>query len=148
MPRAHARPERIGHRGAPREVTENTLEGFLRALERGADAVELDVHKTGDGVVVVHPDPDVATTPRTHAPITSLSWEEVSRCRLSAGLHIPTLAAVLDGVGDSAMVYIELKGEGVGEAAVATAQAHGRRYAFHSFDHEAIRRLAARFPAI
>ncbi len=43
MPHALPRFERIAHRGAPREFPENSLEGFLRALERGADAVELDV---------------------------------------------------------------------------------------------------------
>ena len=55
MPNAHlrARPERIAHRGAPREFDENTLPGFLRSVERGADAVELDVHLTRDGQVVV-----------------------------------------------------------------------------------------------
>ena len=51
------RPERIAHRGANREARENTLPAFLKALERGADGIELDVHATADGVVVVHQDP-------------------------------------------------------------------------------------------
>ncbi|MGH7617348.1 MAG: glycerophosphodiester phosphodiesterase, partial [Gemmatimonadaceae bacterium] len=46
--------ERIGHRGAKRELPENTIAAFKRAFDRGADAVELDVHATNDGVVVVH----------------------------------------------------------------------------------------------
>ena len=49
-------PELIGHRGAPRERPENTIASFLRALDLGADAIELDVHATRDGVVVVHHD--------------------------------------------------------------------------------------------
>jgi len=46
-----------GHRGAPAECPENTLVGFARALERGADALETDVHLTVDGQVVVSHDP-------------------------------------------------------------------------------------------
>jgi glycerophosphoryl diester phosphodiesterase len=53
-------PAIIGHRGAPRDHPENTLAAFLRALELGATGVELDVHVTGDGVVVVHHDFAVA----------------------------------------------------------------------------------------
>ncbi|HET9425615.1 MAG TPA: glycerophosphodiester phosphodiesterase, partial [Gemmatimonadaceae bacterium] len=49
--------ERIGHRGAPRRYLENTLPAFTEAVRLGADAVELDVHVTADGQVVVHHDP-------------------------------------------------------------------------------------------
>lgn len=45
-----------GHRGAPAELPENTLEGFSRALEVGADAIETDVHLTSDGEIVVFHD--------------------------------------------------------------------------------------------
>ena len=49
--------EIIAHRGTPRELPENSLPGFARALEAGAQGIELDVHLTADGVVVVHHDP-------------------------------------------------------------------------------------------
>ena len=45
--------EHIGHRGAKRELPENTLPAFQRAFERGATAIELDVHGTRDGVIGV-----------------------------------------------------------------------------------------------
>jgi glycerophosphoryl diester phosphodiesterase len=38
----------IGHRGAYNEATENSLEGFKKAIELGADYIEFDVHKTLD----------------------------------------------------------------------------------------------------
>ena len=41
------------HRGANRERPENTMEAFVRALELGADALEIDVHMSRDGVMVV-----------------------------------------------------------------------------------------------
>jgi glycerophosphoryl diester phosphodiesterase len=50
----------MAHRGASRAERENTLAAFRRAGEMGADAVELDVRRTSDGVLVVHHNPHVA----------------------------------------------------------------------------------------
>ena len=47
----------IAHRGASAELPENTLPAFERAIELGADFVELDVHADGDGRLVVTHDP-------------------------------------------------------------------------------------------
>jgi glycerophosphoryl diester phosphodiesterase len=44
-------PLLIAHRGMPRRERENTLPSFRAALHAGADAIELDVHATPDGVV-------------------------------------------------------------------------------------------------
>ena len=148
MPDHHLRPERIAHRGAPREFDENTLDGFLRALERGADAVELDVHRTRDGAVVIHHDPELASSDGHRTPIADLSETEIARCVLPRGGRVPTLAAVMDAIGDRATVYIELKGAGVGDAAVDVARQHGVRYAFHGFDREAVLALRARWPGL
>ena len=46
----------MAHRGASRAEAENTVAAFRRAGEMGADAVELDVRRTADGVLVVHHD--------------------------------------------------------------------------------------------
>ena len=49
------RPLILGHRGAPYDAPENTLASFARALEQGADGVELDVRRARDGVpVIIH----------------------------------------------------------------------------------------------
>lgn len=145
-PSPNRRPERIGHRGAPREFPENTLPGFLRAVERGADAVELDVHRTRDGAVVVHHDPDLAGLDGRGMPITELTLAQVQGVELAGGGRVPTLGAVMDALGERATVYVELKGAGVGEAAAQVARAHGRRFAFHAFDHAAVRALRAAHP--
>lgn len=131
----------IAHRGAPRERVENTIEGFRLALDRGADGVELDVHCTADGVVVVHHDFDVRGQPIAETP-----WTDVSRLELGGGARVPTLEAVLLAVGERATVYIELKGRGIEAAVLAVAARHGHRYAFHSFDHDTIGRLAGLAP--
>ena len=135
--------ERIGHRGLPREVPENTLDGFLSALDHGADAVELDVHATRDGVVVVHHDFDVGGI-----AIADSAWSELRRARPARGGRIPSLDDVLRAIGDRATVYVELKGRGIETRVAEVTRESGKRYAFHSFDHEAIRRCAATLPDV
>ena len=51
-----ASPRVLAHRGARRVAPENTVEAFVAAAALGADGVELDVHRTGDGGLVVHHD--------------------------------------------------------------------------------------------
>src|SRR2546430_2472241 len=58
MPKAGVRV--YAHRGASRELPENTMAAFRRALELGADALETDLHATADGVLVTSHDPDGA----------------------------------------------------------------------------------------
>src|SRR2546429_199607 len=104
------RVERIGHRGAPREFPENSLPSFERALALDADAIELDVHLSSDGIVVVHHDADI----QRH-PIRATPWSALSRVELAPGIVVPSLEQVLGLVGSRATVYVELKGEAVEE---------------------------------
>jgi glycerophosphoryl diester phosphodiesterase len=146
------RPEIIAHRGAPRARPENTLPSFLHALELGADALELDVHATADGVVVVHHDP----VPRaaTSAPalagrrIERLTHAELRTFAVADGTGIPTLAEVLAAAAGRAVVYVEIKGRGI-EAPVVECIARSRaECAVHSFDHRAVRRVRELAPAL
>ncbi len=144
MTRVH-RPEVIAHRGTPREHPENTMPSFLRALELGADAVELDVHATSDGVVVVHHDPvlhGIAPRPELAGRrIADLSATEVARFRVDGDVAIPTLDAVLDAIGDRAMVYVEIKGRRIEQAVVDCVRRSKTRSAIHCFDHRVVRRV-------
>src|SRR5204863_3805750 len=137
MTTAPPRFERVAHRGVPRERTENTLPGFLLALKRGADAVELDVHVTQDGEVVVHHDSAVK-----RKPIARTTWRDLSQIDLGSGDRIPRLREVLEAIGERATVYIELKGRAVEDQVIDVAKQFGHKYALHSFDHEAIARVA------
>ena len=146
-------PELIGHRGAPRERPENTLTSFLRALDLGADAVELDVHATRDGVVVVHHDFVPRAESRVAAlrgkPIADLSAADLETFQVS-GEPIPTLSAVLEAVGTRATVYVEIKGRDIERAVIATiaSVSSAERVAIHSFDHRAVVRARAMRPGL
>jgi glycerophosphoryl diester phosphodiesterase len=148
----HNNPARIGHRGAPREHPENTLPSFARALELGADGIELDVHATRDGVVVVHHDPvpRAKTTARHLArrAIAELTYDELQTFSVVPGVAIPTLKDVLDLVGDAATVYVELKGKSIERQAVDVIRRGSARCAVHSFDHAAIARAREIAPEI
>jgi glycerophosphoryl diester phosphodiesterase len=146
------RPEIIAHRGTPRERPENTLPSFLRALELGADALELDVHATADGVVVVHHDP----IPRATTTVPGLAGRRIERLThaelrtfsVADGIGIPTLAEVLQAAADRATVYVEIKGRGI-EAPVVECVGRSRaECAVHSFDHRAVRRVRELAPAL
>lgn len=143
MPNAPARFERVGHRGLPAEKVENTLPSFLAAIEHGADAIELDVHVSSDGIVVVHHDAVVLA----HA-IANTAWRELSHLVLEQGERIPRLQDVLEVVGSRAAVYIELKGSRGEEEVVEIARRFGQRFAIHSFDHGAMARIARRAPGL
>jgi glycerophosphoryl diester phosphodiesterase len=146
-------PELIGHRGAPRERPENTLASFLRAFDLGADAVELDVHATRDGVVVVHhefvPKADTTVAALRGRPIAELTGAELATFRVS-GEPIPTLADVIDAVGERATVYVEIKGRAIESAVVATLRRASSlaRVPVHSFDHRAVTRARAIEPKL
>ena len=137
------RVERVAHRGSPRERRENTLEGFLLAIDHGADALELDVHCSADREVVVFHDFSAAGLTVADTP-----WATLAALDLGGGARMPRLADVLREVGARATVYIELKGERIEEDVIDVATRHGGRFALHSFDHDAIARVARLSPEV
>lgn len=128
--------EIIAHRGASRERPENTLAAFARAAELGAAAVELDVHLTSDGHLVVHHDATLAGRLLPTA-IRSLTLAEVGGF-LVQGEPIPTLGAVVGLVGGRLRIYCELKGPGTAASAAAMLVPLGTWAAVHSFDHRMV----------
>lgn len=141
-------PEKISHRGAHQTLPENSIPAFLRAIELGADAIELDVHATSDGVVIVHHDPIVNAPGEVRARIADLSASEISRFPLAHGTEIPTLQAVLDAVGDRARVYVEIKATDIEALVVRCIRESGASCAVHAFDHRVVKIVKRIFPAI
>ena len=98
--------EIVAHRGVAEQAPENTLPAFRDAKKLGADAVELDVRLTADKVpVVFHYFYLDGLTTLTGA-IFNYTWKELRQAKLfqngipAAGISIPTLEEVLDGIGN------------------------------------------------
>ncbi len=138
----------MAHRGASRDERENTLAAFRRAAEVGSDAVELDVRRTRDGVLVVHHDPRVGD---------GRVIIETTRVELPA--LVPTLAAALDACRGM-WVNVEIKNDPTEAdfdptdeiAAVVAAELLSRnesqRFLVSSFRRETIDRFRQFAPGI
>lgn len=73
--------EIVAHRGCPDTAPENTIPAFLRAVEFGADAVELDVRLTSDGVMVVYHYFYLDKITDLTGPIFTRTWQEIRQAR-------------------------------------------------------------------
>ncbi len=118
----------IGHRGASLVAPENTLPGFQHAVDVGADAVELDIHSTRDGEIVVIHDPTLERTTSGEGEIATQTLREIKKVDAGywftpdrgrtypfrgQGCTIPTLQEVLD-VTSPLPVIVEIKSPLVG----------------------------------
>jgi len=104
------RPRLFAHRGGAHIAPENTIAAFAAGLAAGADRLEMDVHATRDGHVVVLHDPTVDRTTDGTGAVRDMTLAELQRCDAGArfagaggdfpfrgrGLRVPTLAAVLE----------------------------------------------------
>ena len=120
----------------------------MRAIELGADAIELDVHATSDGIVVVHHDPVINAPGFPPRPISQISAAEIPNYPLAHGVEIPTLAAVLDSVGRDVTVYVEIKATSIEPLVVRIIREHEASCAVHSFDHRIVKTVKSIFPAV
>ncbi|MCC5857616.1 MAG: glycerophosphodiester phosphodiesterase [Ectothiorhodospiraceae bacterium] len=146
----------IAHRGYALHYPENTLTAFRAAAEAGADAVELDVQFSADGVPVVVHDADLKRTAGLQTRIDALSWEALrgtsvhepdrfgERFRGEPLISLATAAEMLSAYPDL-QVFIEVKGETVHldhlpelmQRVIADSSALGRQRVIISFMHEA-----------
>lgn len=136
----------VAHRGASAAFPPgNTIEAFADAVAQGADWVELDVHLTADGEVVVHHDP-VLSDGRVVGAITATELPD----------FVPTLAEALAACHPLA-VNVEIKPDGVDELrpllverVVALLDSLGaeREFLVTSFDHDIVDRVRGLTPTI
>jgi glycerophosphoryl diester phosphodiesterase len=141
------RPTIIAHRGASGYEYENSRAAFRRAVMLDADGVELDIHATRDGGIVVHHDPDLPGI----GPISQLSLVEARQVLLRNGESVPILGEILQLVGDRD-VWVEVKTLPQRfDSALLAALDQGpapHRYAVHSFDHRIVHRLGQARPSL
>jgi glycerophosphoryl diester phosphodiesterase len=150
----------VAHRGASAELPENTMAAFRRAVELGADAVELDVHLTADGqLAVIHDDTLDRTTDGTGS-VAGFSMDALRRLdagfafhtdadagfpHRGAGLRIPALPEVLAWLPEGIGLVVEIKARAAADAVVEALRGSGVREAGRasviSFDEAAIDRV-------
>lgn len=111
----------IAHRGASAYEPENTLRSIRRALELGADGIEIDLHLSRDGHPVVIHDETLRRTTGHPGRVADLTLPELRRLNVGAGEAIPTLHEVLDLVAGRAWLNLELKGRGTALPALRQA---------------------------
>lgn len=142
------RPLIMGHRGAMGHAPENTMASFKKAVEMGVEAIELDVHLSKDGKLVVIHDETVDRTTNGKGEVADLTLAELQALDAGswfapefAGERIPTLEEVLTWARDRVPVVIEVKFnrqiEAITMATVAEVDrlGMGDQVAVISFDH-------------
>jgi len=106
----------VAHRGASSLAPENTLAAVNKALELGADGVEIDVRLTKDGEVVLIHDSSLMRTAGDPGEIWEYTLEELARFEVGSwfgeefrGEPIPTLIQVIRAVKGRILLNIEIK---------------------------------------
>ena len=125
------------------ERPENSLAAFAAAREAGY-GIELDVHLTADGYLVVHHDDSLKRMCGKDIRIGSSTAAEVCACRLKdTDEHVPTFDEVLAVVGGKIPMIVELKTENNVDALCRAVEERMRRYegvwCMESFDPRAVR---------
>ena len=114
----------MGHRGAKAYEPENTLRSIRRALELGVHAVEIDIHLSRDGRLVVIHDATVDRTTNGKGRVADLTWEELRRLDAGLGEAVPSLEEVTALVHGRAHLFIELKDRQAVEPLAAFFKTH------------------------
>lgn len=134
-------PKNLAHRGASAHAPENTLEAYRMAVESGAGGIELDMHMTRDGQIVVMHDDDVDRLTDGAGPVREKSLQELENLDVGyhfspdggasfpyrgSGLKIPTLQEVLQQFPDTP-INLDIKEDQAGfeEAVLRIVQENG-----------------------
>ena len=109
---------KIGHRGANGYEPENTLVSFQKALDMNVDGIELDVHLSIDGHLIVMHDETIDRTTNGKGFVNQLTLKELKSFRINNIIEIPTLEEVFDLVDKKCFINIELKNHETAEKVV------------------------------
>ena len=129
-PAAGKRPLVIAHRGASAYRPENTCAAYALAVEQAADMIEIDLHRTRDGAVVVAHDAELERI-GGQGEIGETTLAELRRLDAGGGEPVPTLDEVLDRFAARLPFNLELKQasagpyEGLPAAALEAVESRG-----------------------
>lgn len=136
------------HRGDSAAYPENTLLAFRKAIEAGAHGIELDLHATSDGTVVVIHDRSLERTTTGRGYVDEQMLAAVREADAGAGEQVPTFAEVLELVGDRLHFDLEVKQAGIEAPVLEVLSAFPAiRWVISSFDWEILTRVRELSPA-
>ncbi|MDA0757317.1 MAG: glycerophosphodiester phosphodiesterase [Bacteroidetes bacterium] len=135
----------IGHRGAKGHVAENTLASIKKAIDLGADGIEIDVFKCLSGEIVVFHDKILDKLTSGTGLIEEKTLEELKKLRvLDTQEQIPTLLEVIESIDEGVFLNIELKGRNTAEGSLKIVNTHiknNNSILFSSFNWDELRDL-------
>ncbi len=140
----------VAHRGIAATEPENTLRGFRRAVELGAEWTECDVRLTGDGRLVVMHDETVDRTTNGAGKVLDLTFERIRALDAGKGERVPTLEEVLAVLKGRLHLHLELKAPGVEQLAVGAVKGvqMDREVQFTSVDLGRLRNVKEMDPSL
>lgn len=136
----------VGHRGVMGVEPENTLRSFARAEREGLDQIELDLHLSKDGALVVMHDDEVDRTTDGTGRIGDLTLDELRELDAGRGERVPVFEEVLDAV--TGPVQAEIKDVAAARvlAKVLLERDEVGRVSVLSFHDEALREIHELLP--
>ncbi|MGW1806135.1 glycerophosphodiester phosphodiesterase [Streptomyces sp. NPDC002078] len=138
----------IGHRGVMGVEPENTLRSFVAAQDAGLDLIELDLHLSKDGALVVMHDAEVDRTTDGTGAIADKTLAELRSLDAGRGERVPVFEEVLDAVRTALQAEIK----DVAAARALAAVMHERdlvgRVEVSSFHDDAIAEIARLVPGV
>ncbi|MCI3242806.1 glycerophosphodiester phosphodiesterase [Streptomyces spinosisporus] len=138
----------IGHRGVMGVEPENTLRSFVAAQHAGLDVIELDLHLSKDGALVVMHDTDVDRTTDGTGPIAEKTLSELRALDAGRGEHVPVFEEVLDAVNAPLQAEIKDVQAARALAEVMLTRDLVARVEVSSFHDEAIAEISRLVPGV
>jgi glycerophosphoryl diester phosphodiesterase len=140
----------MGHRGAPACEPENTVRSLRRALEMGVDAVEIDVHLSRDGRIMVIHDDTVDRTTNGQGRVRDLTFAQLRELDAGQGERLPSLEEAADLVMGRAHLIIEVKDPAAAQPLVKFFQARQMFTHAHviSFWHPLVKAMKEQEPRL
>jgi glycerophosphoryl diester phosphodiesterase len=154
-------PMVIAHRGASTKAPENTAYAFYKAMELGADGIELDIQQTADGVLVVTHDQNLKRISGWNQKISEVTYAELQDLDVGSwfqpiyqNARLMTLEEVFQLTDGTVFLNIELKSDAVGEnleekvADLILQYGMENRCCVTSFSYQVLKKIKACDPEI
>jgi glycerophosphoryl diester phosphodiesterase len=138
----------VGHRGVMGVEPENTLRSFRRAEQAGLDQIELDLHLSKDGELVVMHDPEVDRTTDGRGLVSDLTAAEIRGLDAGLGERVPVFQEVLDAVRRPIQAEIKDVAAATVLAGVLRERGETGRVSVLSFHDEALAGIRAALPGV